>query len=92
MFGIGRLMAVSVHRLMMLMVPRMTGMQWTRRVGSHATGVREELREVAAWAKRFKVEDLPRDKFTAAFSRSSGPGGQNVNKGKEGFIHALCVD
>jgi len=99
MFGFGRLVVLSVHRLMV--VPRMNGMQWARGIGSHVIGggvgvigggvgvMREELREVAAWARRFKVDDLPRDKFTAAFSRSSGPGGQNVNKGKKGFIHSF---
>jgi hypothetical protein len=42
---------------------------------------REELNRVEEWRKGFTVEDLPKDKFMARFSRSSGPGGQNVNKG-----------
>ncbi|KAJ3249804.1 hypothetical protein HK104_007546, partial [Borealophlyctis nickersoniae] len=33
-----------------------------------------------SWIKSFKPEDIPRDKLKVEFVRSSGPGGQNVNK------------
>lgn len=32
------------------------------------------------WIKEFKKEDIPFNKIPISFSRSSGPGGQNVNK------------
>ena len=32
------------------------------------------------WLSTFDVESIPRSKCTITFSRSSGPGGQNVNK------------
>ncbi|KAL7420771.1 hypothetical protein Q5752_004723 [Cryptotrichosporon argae] len=34
----------------------------------------------SSWVGAFAVADIPRDKVTTTFSRSSGPGGQHVNK------------
>lgn len=38
----------------------------------------EELAEARSWRKAFSIHNLP--KGQASYSRSSGPGGQNVNK------------
>jgi protein subunit release factor B len=46
--------------------------------------------EAYAWQRSFNEQKIPKEHVTIAFSRSSGPGGQNVNKGKKGsFIHHL---
>ena len=67
--------------MIIMMLPSMHRMMSSTGVEGGGGATREELREVAGWALRLKVDDLPRDQFSAAFSRSSGPGGQNVNKG-----------
>ncbi|KAL6298637.1 RF-1 domain-containing protein [Sparassis latifolia] len=36
--------------------------------------------QARAWIAQFKVKEIPRSLVELAFSRSSGPGGQNVNK------------
>lgn len=36
--------------------------------------------QARAWIDRFKAESVPKDHVELTFSRSSGPGGQNVNK------------
>ncbi|ORX57067.1 peptidyl-tRNA hydrolase domain-like protein [Hesseltinella vesiculosa] len=36
--------------------------------------------EAVTWIQQFSKSSIPRDQVTASFSRSSGPGGQNVNK------------
>ncbi|KAI0775266.1 hypothetical protein BD413DRAFT_603224 [Trametes elegans] len=36
--------------------------------------------EARAWIERFKAREIPRNAVELTFSRSSGPGGQNVNK------------
>ncbi|KAL1303140.1 hypothetical protein AAFC00_006572 [Neodothiora populina] len=40
----------------------------------------EELDEARKWLSRFDAETIPRSLCDVSFSRSSGPGGQNVNK------------
>ncbi|KAK9323572.1 hypothetical protein V1517DRAFT_319740 [Lipomyces orientalis] len=40
----------------------------------------DEISKARSWLNTFKVSDIPRDKFDISFARSSGPGGQNVNK------------
>ncbi|KAJ8100950.1 hypothetical protein POJ06DRAFT_84834 [Lipomyces tetrasporus] len=40
----------------------------------------DEISKARRWLNTFKVSDIPRDKFDISFARSSGPGGQNVNK------------
>lgn len=40
----------------------------------------DELKELRNWMKDFKPQSLPKDLCKVSFSRSSGPGGQNVNK------------
>ncbi|KAI8364013.1 hypothetical protein EDC96DRAFT_209348 [Choanephora cucurbitarum] len=37
-------------------------------------------REATAWQQAFNARSIPQDHVTLSFSRSSGPGGQNVNK------------
>lgn len=37
--------------------------------------------QASQWCKDFTKESIPRDSLTVNVSRSSGPGGQNVNKG-----------
>ncbi|OCF32073.1 hypothetical protein I316_06229 [Kwoniella heveanensis BCC8398] len=36
--------------------------------------------EAREWVERFKVDDIPKDAYEVSRSRSSGPGGQHVNK------------
>jgi hypothetical protein len=40
----------------------------------------EELRAARSWLADFTVDTIPRSVGDVSFSRSSGPGGQNVNK------------
>ena len=40
----------------------------------------EAIREARTWLTTFTIDALPRNGGTLKFSRSSGPGGQNVNK------------
>lgn len=46
----------------------------------------EEYAEVSKWKSQFTIDKIPTDYFTATFSRSSGSGGQNVNKGEKHFL------
>ncbi len=40
----------------------------------------ESLRAAKEWLTNFEISSIPKSSFTLTFSRSSGPGGQNVNK------------
>ncbi|KAG6914999.1 hypothetical protein DXG01_013952 [Tephrocybe rancida] len=40
----------------------------------------EETSEARAWISTFKTQEIPKASVELSFSRSSGPGGQNVNK------------
>ncbi|CAN3357502.1 hypothetical protein DICA3_C11430 [Diutina catenulata] len=40
----------------------------------------EQLAQARQWLDRFQPSDIPREEFEVSFSRSSGPGGQKVNK------------
>ncbi|QKX56485.1 uncharacterized protein TRUGW13939_03590 [Talaromyces rugulosus] len=40
----------------------------------------EELKKARQWLKTFSTSTIPRDIGVMTYSRSSGPGGQNVNK------------
>lgn len=40
----------------------------------------DEIKEARAWLTRFNAETIPKELYEFSFSRSSGPGGQNVNK------------
>lgn len=40
----------------------------------------EELREAREWLAKLNSKSIPRHICEVSFSRSSGPGGQNVNK------------
>jgi len=39
-----------------------------------------KFREIEDWLSNFKKTNIPVDSFEKNFNRSSGPGGQNVNK------------
>jgi peptidyl-tRNA hydrolase ICT1 len=39
--------------------------------------------EATKWQQSFNQQKIPKEHVTISFSRSSGPGGQNVNKGIE---------
>jgi hypothetical protein len=41
----------------------------------------EELEGLGSWLRGFKRDDIPADSFELKHARSSGAGGQNVNKG-----------
>src|SRR5277367_6072398 len=40
----------------------------------------DELKTLHVWISRLSVDSMPKDLCKVSFSRSSGPGGQNVNK------------
>lgn len=40
----------------------------------------DELKMLHLWISRLTVDSMPKDLCQVSFSRSSGPGGQNVNK------------
>ncbi|PKC05144.1 peptidyl-tRNA hydrolase domain-like protein [Rhizophagus irregularis] len=40
----------------------------------------KEIEQAERWLKKFTKEKIPKDLITFTFARSSGPGGQNVNK------------
>ena len=40
----------------------------------------EDHRDARIWLARFNAKTIPKDLCELTFSRSSGPGGQNVNK------------
>lgn len=40
----------------------------------------EEHRDARKWLAKFNVNSIPKNICEVTFSRSSGPGGQNVNK------------
>ncbi|KAI3615986.1 peptidyl-trna hydrolase domain protein [Moniliophthora roreri] len=43
-------------------------------------GTPEDSSKARAWINQFKDQSIPRNLVELSFSRSSGPGGQNVNK------------
>ncbi|EEB96609.1 hypothetical protein MPER_04231, partial [Moniliophthora perniciosa FA553] len=43
-------------------------------------GTLEDSSKARAWINQFKDKSIPRNIVELSFSRSSGPGGQNVNK------------
>jgi hypothetical protein len=45
-----------------------------------AEGNDEELADVRQWLANLRADTIPRNICSISFSRSSGPGGQNVNK------------
>lgn len=47
----------------------------------------DELDAARRWLANFDTETIPRSICDVSFSRSSGPGGQNVNK----YSYTLCV-
>lgn len=51
-----------------------------KRTEVHESFSPKALQEASEWVAKFKIDDIPLDQFTVAFARSSGPGGQNVNK------------
>ena len=47
---------------------------------SHSSQHEHALSEARSWLSRFTVNSIPPAICSYSFSRSSGPGGQNVNK------------
>lgn len=42
----------------------------------------EAIRKSKRWLEELTADKIPRREFEVSYARSSGPGGQNVNKGK----------
>jgi protein subunit release factor B len=59
--------------------------------GSEPSFNSEEAAEIKQWLATFTQSSIPRDSFSYIFSRSSGPGGQNVNKGDSLLDIMACV-
>ena len=51
----------------------------TRQLYSHGSSDKE-IAEARSWLESFSPSAIPRNTCVVTFSRSSGPGGQNVNK------------
>ena len=47
---------------------------------SEAFGNSDELSAARKWLDGLTIDALPKDAFEVSYARSSGPGGQNVNK------------
>lgn len=47
---------------------------------THAVWDEAELSKARNWLSKFNISSIPRNICAISFSRSSGPGGQNVNK------------
>ena len=45
-----------------------------------STEAEADQKEARAWLSKFDVKSIPKQACEITFSRSSGPGGQNVNK------------
>ncbi|KAK8197025.1 uncharacterized protein BKA78DRAFT_245960 [Phyllosticta capitalensis] len=52
----------------------------TRRSDPHGTASEEDIKAARQWLDHLNPETIPRTMCDVSFSRSSGPGGQNVNK------------
>lgn len=67
----------------MLTRPRTAELAWRliRPTSDIAGGATEQdIKQARSWLNQFNAETLPKNMFDFSFSRSSGPGGQNVNK------------
>ncbi|KAI9261640.1 hypothetical protein BDA99DRAFT_511996 [Phascolomyces articulosus] len=54
--------------------------QWHRRLFSTKNQTPWSFKEASEWINKFNKDKIPQDQLRIHFSRSSGPGGQNVNK------------
>ncbi|KAI9703948.1 MAG: hypothetical protein M1820_005730 [Bogoriella megaspora] len=72
---------VSFHHPLRLL-PRSSVRQFARSPihGDAGGDVSEDLVAARQWLANFNPDTIPRDLCNLSFSRSSGPGGQNVNK------------
>jgi peptidyl-tRNA hydrolase ICT1 len=64
----------SLYRL------QLAGINQLRARSTAADASEEELQEARKWLEQVHAETIPKDIGELSFSRSSGPGGQNVNK------------
>lgn len=62
--------------------PSCTDLLWRTYASSTAntSATDEELTKARTWLAKLDAETIPQNLFDISFSRSSGPGGQNVNK------------
>lgn len=58
-----------------------------RAFGTDSKPDEEELKKAREWLKDFSTSSIPRDIGSMTYSRSSGPGGQNVNK----YVDAIFI-
>jgi hypothetical protein len=89
---LGQQMAFRIARISALLVPRIQQRvpicalrHYASVDKSNPTQSRKEfwdenMKALQAWQRSFKLNTFPRDLCSVTFSRSSGPGGQNVNK------------
>lgn len=66
------------YRCLVQLIARYYGTSPFRKAGiSRST---HEMELARNWLRQLNLNQIPRDKFDIQYSRSSGPGGQNVNK------------
>ena len=61
------------------------------RADQHEVTSEADLTAVREWLARYKSETIPRNICDISFSRSSGPGGQNVNKYGHGSPKSILL-
>ncbi|SMY28682.1 unnamed protein product [Zymoseptoria tritici ST99CH_1A5] len=81
-----RLLAPRWTAARLVAVPRPSATSYLFRTFTNSSGGRnndldeEELKAARQWLQKLDADTIPRDLCEVSFSRSSGPGGQNVNK------------
>ncbi|KAG7195149.1 uncharacterized protein KQ657_003670 [Scheffersomyces spartinae] len=63
-----------------------------RFISTETEYLKQEINKAREWLDTFNYEKIPRNYFDISFSRSSGPGGQKVNKTSSKATVALSSD
>lgn len=66
-----------MRRLRTFHMKKLVGYSFLRQYSSQSS---KELENCRLWLSRLSPKTVPVDRFEVSFARSSGPGGQNVNK------------
>jgi peptidyl-tRNA hydrolase ICT1 len=75
------MLRISTHTLLLSCAPgRLTARGAVRHYARASVASEEEIQTARKWLEMLHADTIPRDIGQLSFSRSSGPGGQNVNK------------